>query len=81
MSARETVIERVTRIADDTSEREEYAADLMQKIIGEGSGYFMQYKLKRRMPPPEFFEKMAGQLMAIAYAYEEQRERKVGYIK
>ena len=34
MSARETVIERVTRIADDTSEREEYAADLMQKIIG-----------------------------------------------
>ena len=33
MNARETVIDRVTRIADETAEREQYAADVMQRII------------------------------------------------
>lgn len=81
MSAREKVLERVTRVADDTLEREEFVGDVMQKIIREGSGYFMQYKMKHRLPPPDFFEKMAGQLMAIAFAYEEQREKKIGFVK
>ncbi len=81
MIARETVIERVTRIAAETAERKRSAADVMRKIISEGSWYFIQYRMKRRMPPPEFFEKMAGQLMSIAYAYEEQRGQTVGYPK
>ena len=81
MNARETVIDRVTRIADETAEREQYAADVMQRMIREGAGYFMQFLMKRRMPPPDFLERLAGQLMSIAYAYEEERQSKIGYIK